>query len=98
MSTRSNQCMLYDLLYSNVWQVLRPDGKATFFIDPSPAAAALDMLGGFFTRGHATIGKMPSGAYNVTATYNGDGIYPLAKACAPLRISSACLFTTVVLS
>ncbi len=78
--------------------MLRSDGKATFFIDPSPAVAALDMLEGLLTGGHATLGKMPPGAYNMTATYNGDGIYPPAKACANLLISPACLLTTIVLS
>ena len=87
------------LWYSSILQVLRSDGKATFSIDPNrAAAAALDMLGGLFTGEHATISKMPPGAYNMTATYNGDGIYPPATAFAKLLISPTCLFTTIVLS
>lgn len=79
-------------------QVLRLDGKATFVIDPNPALAALEVIGDLVTGRQTTTGKLPPGTYNMTATYNGDGVYPLAAAGAKLLISSTCLFTTVVLA
>ena len=79
-------------------QVVRLDGIATFVIDSNPAAAALKVVKDLFTRGQTTIGELPLGAYNMTATYNGDGIYPPAIAFAKLLISPTCLLTTLVLS
>ena len=79
-------------------QVLHPDGGATFVIDPNPASAMLKVVGDLVTGGQTTTGTLPPGTYNMTATYNGDGIYPPAVAIAKLRISPTCLLTTVVLS
>ena len=78
--------------------MLRPDGKATFFIDPNAAAAVLNVLRVFIINGQATVGKLPPGAYNVTATYIGDGVYPPATASAKLLVSPTCILTTIVLS
>ena len=78
--------------------MLHLDGKASFVIDLNPTTATLDVIGDFVNGGHTEIGKLPPGSYNMTATYNGDEIYPPAVTGAELLISSTCLLMTVVLS